>query len=405
MSERRLTKRQKAARAKRKQQIMVRVLIAIIAAVCIISVAVNLGGKDKQEDMASADAENASVYQEYNSAAADRDTVSALNPAAEENAASVTGTEMEESAASVTGTETEESPASAAGTETEEGTASVTGTDMEENTAFSSAANTEPMTESSWMDSEYGTQDTSTVSYALNRTVEKAKERQDLLNMNDEDLAVELREREVPEELVEFMEEYPETREFVVDYLFQPADKPSMDISAEVTQGVIPHFLQWDSRWGYEMYGDSSIAVSGCGPTALSEVYTGLTGKTDMNPYEMAQWAQKIGYHIPGEGTAWEMMTTGAYALGLEAWGIAKTEEAMLQTLRDGNPIIAAVAPGDFTYFGHFIVLVSVDSNGNISIRDSNSNIRTQRTWTADELLWQINEMWAYDYHPYQSEY
>ena len=56
------------------------------------------------------------------------------------------------------------------------------------------------------------------------------------------------------------------------------------------------------------------------------------------------------------------------------------------------------MAPGDFTYFGHFIVLVSVDNAGNINTRDSNSNIRTQRSWTMDELLWQIKSCWAYSY-------
>ena len=236
---------------------------------------------------------------------------------------------------------------------------------------------------------------------ALNQTVAEAKERQALLNLNDDDLAAELREREVPEELIEFMQEYPETRDFVVGYLFQPETEPSMDITGEVTKGVIPHFLQWDSRWGYKMYGGSMMAVSACGPTAMSEVYSGLTGKTDMNPYEMAQWAENRGYHIMGSGTSWDMMASGATLLGLNVWPIKASESAIMETLRDGYPIIAAMAPGDFTYFGHFIVLVSVDADGNISIRDSNSNIRTQRTWTADELLWQINQMWAYSYEMY----
>ena len=44
-------------------------------------------------------------------------------------------------------------------------------------------------------------------------------------------------------------------------------------------------------------------------------------------------------------------------------------------------------------------------SNPNYAINKayvlSNSNIRTQRTWTADELLWQINSLWAYSYESY----
>ena len=226
----------------------------------------------------------------------------------------------------------------------------------------------------------------------------RKQERDSLSAMDLEDLAKYLREHDVPEDLVYFMEEYPESREFVTDYLYQPDTPPSKSIAGEVTKGRIPHFLQWDKRWGYEEYGGTFLAVSGCGPTALSEVYSGLTGKTDMNPYEMAKWAEEMGYHIPGSGTAWEMMTGGAWQLGLNAWALDGGVDSLLWALTSGYPVICAMAPGDFTYFGHFIVLVSADENDNIRLVDSNSRIRTQRLWTVDELMWQITGMWAYSY-------
>lgn len=41
--------------------------------------------------------------------------------------------------------------------------------------------------------------------------------------------------------------------------------------------GEIPALIQWDERWGYAPYGSETIiAVSGCGPTALSMVISGL---------------------------------------------------------------------------------------------------------------------------------
>ena len=223
-------------------------------------------------------------------------------------------------------------------------------------------------------------------------------EHQHLLSLDVDELGPILRERDVPEDLVAFMEEYPETKEFVVNYLYRPKEAPDQDVSGEVEQGVIPHFLQWDERWGYDMYDDSYFAVAGCGPTALSEVYCGLTGKTDLNPYEMGEWATEQGYHVRGQGTSWEMMDSGAQQLGLWVWGVEYSEDAILGTLRGGNPIICAVSPGDFTHFGHFIVLASADEEGNITVRDSNSIVRTERTWTADELLWQVASMWAYAY-------
>ncbi len=227
----------------------------------------------------------------------------------------------------------------------------------------------------------------------------EVRDRDELSEISIEELAEYLRNKEVPEELVEFMEEYPEAREFVTDYLYQPDPPLSKDISGEVQKGVFPHFLQWDERWGYEDYGGSFFAVAGCGPTAMSVVYSGLTGKSDMNPYKMSQWAEEQGYYIVGEGTSWEMMWSGANKLGLYWWEVDFDETSIRAALDSGCPIIAAMSPGgDFTTFGHFIVMTDIDAEGNITIRDSNSIERSERTWTWDELMWQTAAMWAYNY-------
>lgn len=226
----------------------------------------------------------------------------------------------------------------------------------------------------------------------------EVKSREELSELPLDELTEYLRNKEVPEELLYFMEEYPESREFVTDYLYQPDEPPSKDISAEVTQGEFPHFLQWDERWGYEDYGGSFFAVAGCGPTAMSVVYSGLTGNTDMNPFAMGEWAEEQGFYVIGSGTSWEMMWNGANMLGLASWEVDMDETTILTTLRNGFPIIAAMtAGGDFTNFGHFIVLVGADEDGNITIRDSNSIERTERTWTWDELMWQVAGLWAYN--------
>ena len=226
----------------------------------------------------------------------------------------------------------------------------------------------------------------------------RKKERDRLSAMDLDKLTEYLWEHEVPADLIYFMEEYPETREFVTDYLYQPETPPSKSIAGEVKKGTIPHFLQWDERWGYETYGSTFLAVSGCGPTALSEVYSGLTGKTDMNPYEMAVWAEENGYYVYGSGTAWDMMTSGAWQLGLNAWALDGGADSLLWALRSGYPVICAMNPGDFTFFGHFIVMTEADEEGNIRVIDSNSRIRTQKLWNIDDLMWQIASMWAFSY-------
>lgn len=203
---------------------------------------------------------------------------------------------------------------------------------------------------------------------------------------------------EYPESLLELLELNPETEQFVLNY-FQNKDKhPEIDLSGEVTQGTIPLFLQWDERWGYETYGSDMIAITGCGPTCLSMVWCGLSGDTQWDPLTMARYAEREGYYVKGAGTAWDLMTTGAQDLGLTAQDIIFDGDHILTWLADGNPIICAMRPGDFTTTGHFIVLSGVDEYGKVKVCDPNSKINSEKTWDVEELIPQIKNLWAYRY-------
>ena len=108
----------------------------------------------------------------------------------------------------------------------------------------------------------------------------------------------------------------PETIDFVRDYQEKKDLPPAEDIG-EVTPGVIPHLLQWDERWGYQIYGDNLIAVNGCGPTVISMVAAGLTGDNTITPYKAAKFAEQNGYYEGDAGTSWALMTEGAEQFGI----------------------------------------------------------------------------------------
>ena len=154
--------------------------------------------------------------------------------------------------------------------------------------------------------------------------------------------------------------------------------------------------MQWDERWGYETYGSDFLAVTGCGPTCLSMITCGLTGSETWNPLTVAQFSEKEGYYVPGEGTSWSLMTEGASNLGLTAENIPVTQENILAALRSGIPLICSMYPGDFTYTGHFIVLTGIDENGAITVNDPNSPANTKKHWSMTEILPQIRQSWGY---------
>lgn len=207
-----------------------------------------------------------------------------------------------------------------------------------------------------------------------------------------------LREGGTPESLIELAERNPETEGFVRNWEGHISDPDSIDVSGEVRQGVIPYFVQWDSRWGYEEYGDEFLAVTGCGPVCLSMVYCGLTGDASLDPYHMAKRAEQEGYYVYGCGSSWSMMTDLANELGIVSHGLAPNTEDLLSVLSQGCPVIAIMGPGDFTSSGHFIVLTGTDGCGNVYVHDPNSMERSGRTWSADTILSQAQGLWYYTY-------
>ncbi len=212
--------------------------------------------------------------------------------------------------------------------------------------------------------------------------------------MNPERLA----EEGYPESLIKLLEKNPETEQFVLDYFKNKDKHPEIDVSKEISRGEIPLFLQWDERWGYETYGDNLLALTGCGPTCLSMVACGLSGEAVWDPYQVACMAEEQGYYVPGTGSSWELMTSGAEELGLSAWEVIFDEDHIRSTLQAGNPIICVVGPGDFTDNGHFLVLAGMDAEGKILVKDPNSRLRSRETWELQALMEQTKNMWAYSY-------
>ena len=202
---------------------------------------------------------------------------------------------------------------------------------------------------------------------------------------------------EYPDSLMALYDRNEEARDFVLGYLDYDGNPDKIDISKEVKKGTIPHFLQWDKRWGYEQYGNNFLAITGCGPTCLAMVYCGLTGDDTNNPYEVAKLAEQEGYYVEGSGSLWTIMSDFAENdLGLDVIDVRFEEEAILSELYQEHPIICIMGAGDFTDSGHFIVLYGVTEDRKILVRDPNSIKNTQKEWELATLMKQIRNLWGY---------
>ncbi|MCI9486042.1 MAG: hypothetical protein HFI64_03525 [Lachnospiraceae bacterium] len=201
---------------------------------------------------------------------------------------------------------------------------------------------------------------------------------------------------EYPEFLRSFLESTPEAAEFVYHYPeYKDRKAEPVDLSGECAEGEVPLFIQWDKRWGYEVYGDDLMALSGCGPTCLSMVYVGLTGDTDMDPGTMAEFASDNGYYLEGVGTSWELMSSGAERLGLSWGNPALSKETVFAELDAGHPLICSMQPGDFTTTGHFIVIYGREGD-RLLLHDPNSPVRSEKKWPYEQVEGQIKNIWSY---------
>lgn len=202
-------------------------------------------------------------------------------------------------------------------------------------------------------------------------------------------------EEAIPERLLQLVIANIETIDFVADY----PENHSVEAGAfpeDVTASdKIPLLIQWDERWGYQEYGDGLIAYTGCGPTCLSMVAIYLTGDTSLTPKVVADYADGAGYYADGAGSAWTLMSEGCTHFGLAGTEMRLSESAMVSQIEAGNPIICAMGEGDFTQSGHFIVITGYE-NGEFTVNDPNSKIRSAETWSYDRLSGQIRDLWYY---------
>ena len=194
-----------------------------------------------------------------------------------------------------------------------------------------------------------------------------------------------------PWEIIELYENNPETREFVLNYPFR--EEMETDLSG-YSRETVPLFLQWDPMWGYEDYGSSCIAVTGCGPTCLAMAGYYLTGEASFNPAQVAAFSQKNGYYAAGYGSSWTLISEGAEKLGLSVKELPLVKKKMITALEEGKLVVLALGKGDFTSSGHYILLTSWNGDA-FTVNDPNSRIRSAQSWTYEQLEGQIRNIWA----------
>lgn len=197
-----------------------------------------------------------------------------------------------------------------------------------------------------------------------------------------------------PENIIELLSKNPETVLFVENY-GKNKELPPAETIEELKNGEIPALYQWDERWGYASYGTGCVATSGCGPTCMSMIISGMTGDSSATPAKLAEYGAQNGYLDEDNNTYWKFMSESAKNWGITGYQVSTDEETVAGALIGGHPIVCSVGPGDFTTTGHFIVLTGYE-NGQVTVHDPFSRKNSEKKWIYSEILSQIKAVWIY---------
>jgi hypothetical protein len=146
-------------------------------------------------------------------------------------------------------------------------------------------------------------------------------------------------------------------------------------------------YSQYDPRWANKPYGTSTIAISGCGPSAMAMIITALTGQS-ITPDITAAYATSQNLYVPGAGSSWDIGSVLAQHWGLNATSIPVSQKVITAHLQARDLVIAAGQGSlPFTSGGHFIVIRGVAADGNWMIGDSGHSNTSSQEWDPQAII------------------
>ena len=149
----------------------------------------------------------------------------------------------------------------------------------------------------------------------------------------------------------------------------------------ETIEGFI-YFNQADAAWNDNGY---QIHSSGCGPTAMAVCISSLTGKW-VTPVDTTIWAYNHGYYTSA-GASHEMVPALARQYKLSCNGLGTDINKIRSALKKKHPVVSLMGPGYFTKKGHFIVLVAINDNDQVTVADVGSRERTQYKYPLKDVV------------------
>ena len=173
---------------------------------------------------------------------------------------------------------------------------------------------------------------------------------------------------------------------FYADGIELTGSTSTCSVGADAFNGKIWVYYQYNYSQNYGC-GSSTIATSGCGPTAMAMVVSSFLNEKH-DPVELANFALKNGHRKCGSGTGWAFFKDAAEEYGLKFIGQVEpsNSDEVLTALNSGNKlVVASMGAGHFTQGGHYIMLTGTDGE-KVTVQDPASKDRS-KSWNFKNIV------------------
>lgn len=173
---------------------------------------------------------------------------------------------------------------------------------------------------------------------------------------------------------------------FYADGIEITGSTSTCSVGEDAFNGKIWVYYQYNYSQNYGC-GSSTIATSGCGPTAMAMVVSSFLNEKH-DPVELAKFALKNGHRKCGSGTTWAFFKDAAEEYGLKFIGqvAPSNSDEVLTALNSGNKlVVASMGAGHFTKGGHYIMLTGTDGQ-KVTVQDPASKDRS-KSWNFKNIV------------------
>ena len=176
---------------------------------------------------------------------------------------------------------------------------------------------------------------------------------------------------------------------------YPESSKSAKPYGDKVSRGDVPMLFNWDERWGAVEYDNSVLAVTGSGPTSLSMIYMGLTGKTDRTPATMADLATSKGLNGGEAHTTAEFFMVVGKELGLDIREFEPSSDDLIEVLDSGTAVLVELRSETLTDSTHWAVVAYENENGSVRVYDPTSLSASQRPWDPSTIASASSHMYV----------